>query len=204
MAGGTFDVVVNRTVGTDGDLTVPLTIKYGTAHATDLGTLPSLTLTFLEGETSKTLKFPINDDAINEWRESLELNIDTFATGIFGPPSFGSTTNVLTIGESDGTSTPTYTDTDDDIATVRITKGATFTVFMDDPDGDTKGPIGGIQVAGTDPAKTTLTVSVKKSQTSTDGGTIGVGSVFGSTGVRTLNPSKSSLYDPRHPAPDLA
>jgi autotransporter-associated beta strand protein len=86
--------------------------------------------------------------------------------------------------------TRTYKDTDGDIYTVRLTGPGTVEALIADPTGNGPGPIDRIMVQGTDPVKSSLSVSVKKSKTGD--GYDSVGEIDGS-GLKSIAARKSDL-----------
>jgi cytoskeletal protein CcmA (bactofilin family) len=86
---------------------------------------------------------------------------------------------------------PTFTDQDGDTYTVKLTGPGTATVFIDDPDGDGKGPIDQIRLSGTDGKKSRLTITVKKNRLGGDG-LVSLGSVVGS-GLAAITARTSDL-----------
>ena len=64
-------------------------------------------------------------------------------------------------------------------------KAGTATVYLTDPDGDGFGPIELIELAGTDPAKSTLTIAVKRPRGGTGDGRARLAEVAG-TGLKAL------------------
>ena len=97
-------VTVNRTNGTDGNVSATLTLSDGTATAgTDYDNQP-LSVDFAAGETSRTVVIPILDDSSFEADETLNLAL--------GSPTEGATigtqrTAVLTIVDNDTQPNPT-------------------------------------------------------------------------------------------------
>ena len=109
-----------------------------------------------------------------------------------GNADLGLFTTTVTINKHNGTTInatdkkPSLVqDVDGDIVGVKLGgKVGSATYYLTDG----KGPIAEIDLAGTDPTKSTLNVTVKKIST----GTVGVGQIYG-TGVRLINLSKSPL-----------
>lgn len=67
---------VERVGGSTGTVTVAYTATFGTADADDIvGTLPSGTLTFLEGETQKLVTLTIRGDTVVEGDETIVLTL---------------------------------------------------------------------------------------------------------------------------------
>jgi hypothetical protein len=72
---GMLSVIVVRTGGTTGNLSVDYATTDGTAIAGQDYTSASGTLTFTGGETTKTIQIPIADDAITETDETFTLRL---------------------------------------------------------------------------------------------------------------------------------
>nr|NCQ71945.1 hypothetical protein [Microcystis aeruginosa W13-16] len=68
-------VTVTRTNGSDGEVSVILTPSDGSAIAGDDYTNTPITVTFANGQTSKTVTIPINNDTIYEPTETVNLTI---------------------------------------------------------------------------------------------------------------------------------
>ncbi len=124
-AGTTATITVNRTGGTTGTVAVNYATSDGTADVGDDYTAASGTLTFLDGETSKTFNVAIDNDTTDEPNETINLTLT-------------SPTNGAVLG-ADDTATLTITDNDDtsvDIGNISVAEGntgttnATFTVTL--------------------------------------------------------------------------
>lgn len=87
----------------------------------------------------------------------------------------------------------TFTDEDGDLYTMILSGPGQMLFLPDDPDGNSRGPIGQIMLSGTDPAKSAVTVSVKKSKTGD--GFVNVAQIVG-TGLKRLTMSKSNIAGP--------
>ncbi|MFM8199557.1 MAG: Calx-beta domain-containing protein, partial [Dolichospermum sp.] len=61
---GTANIILTRTNGSDGEVSVILTPSNGSAIAGDDYTNTPITVTFANGETSKTVTIPLIDDSI--------------------------------------------------------------------------------------------------------------------------------------------
>ena len=96
---GTQDLTVTRTSGSDGAVTVEYAVTGGTAtgSGTDY-TLASGTLSFADGETSKTITVNITDDGTYESDETVEVTLSN-ATG--GASLGTDTVATLTISDND-------------------------------------------------------------------------------------------------------
>lgn len=96
---GTALITVTRTGGSEGAVMVNYATSDGTAIAGNDYTSASGTLTFLEGETSKTFTVPITDDPTQEGLETVNLTLSAPMGGAtLGTPS----SVVLTIVDNDG------------------------------------------------------------------------------------------------------
>ncbi|MCA2906031.1 ELWxxDGT repeat protein, partial [Microcystis sp. M042S1] len=72
---GTANITLTRTNGSDGEVSVILTPSNGSAIAGDDYTNTPITVTFANGETSKTVTIPINNDTIYEPTETVNLTL---------------------------------------------------------------------------------------------------------------------------------
>jgi uncharacterized repeat protein (TIGR01451 family) len=130
---GTASIDVTRTSGSGGTVTVHYTITNGTASSADYTGATSGTLTFNNGDTTKTISIPIVNDSLDEVNETLNLALDT-PTG--GAVLGAQTTAVLTITDDDPTPSLSIND-------VTVTEGnsgtvdATFTVTLSAASGQT-------------------------------------------------------------------
>jgi subtilisin-like proprotein convertase family protein len=196
-------ITVTRAAGTDGAVTVDYATTNGTAQAGSDYTTTTGTLTLAEGQTSETFTIPITDDTANEGRETLTLTL----TNPGGNVRLGTqTAATLTVNPSDGkliTGTDAkpqavMTDSDGDLATVKLAgKVGTAKVYITDPDGDGKGPIELIEVAGTNPAAgkaptATVTVTPSKPKGGTGDGFVTIGGVTG-TALKSFSAPKMDL-----------
>jgi hypothetical protein len=78
--GGSIDVVVTRTDGSTGPFSVTVTVG-GTAAPGDDFTAPAATVTFADGETSRTVTIPILDDTLAEGDETIVLTLSDPTNG---------------------------------------------------------------------------------------------------------------------------
>jgi surface-anchored protein len=101
---GTATITVNRSFGSDGPVTIDYATSDGTAQAGVDYTATSGTLSFANGETSKTITIPIAVDGFVENNETINLTLSN-PTG--GAELGGRTSAVLTMIE------------DNDVATVQ-------------------------------------------------------------------------------------
>ncbi|MFM6224184.1 MAG: Calx-beta domain-containing protein [Dolichospermum sp.] len=95
---GTANITLTRTNGSDGEVSVILTPSNGSAIAGEDYTNTPITVTFANGETSKTVTIPINNDSIYEPTETVNLTLSN--------PTGGATlgtqqTAILTIIDND-------------------------------------------------------------------------------------------------------
>ncbi len=84
---GTLSVIVVRTGGTTGNLSVDYATTEGTAIAGQDFTSTSGTLTFTGGETTKTIQIPIADDATTEFDETFSISLSTANLEALGAPA---------------------------------------------------------------------------------------------------------------------
>jgi len=200
--GGSFLVTVSRTGQTDGAVSIDYSTADNTAHhggpatrGQDDYTPASGTLSWADGEGGdKTFPIPILQDGLNEGKELINLSL----TNAVGFPGLGLTSAVLAIEPSDGQGPGKYLDTDGDkyLITLSGPKAGSLLYYRTDPDGDSRGPIELIQLTGTtpylQPRANVLSITVTKSLTSTDGGTVGLGAITG-TPVRRIYAPKATL-----------
>ncbi len=72
---GTIHVTLTRTGGSEGEVSVTINLTDDTATAPDDYTSDPITVTFANGETSKTVSIPIVDDGIFEATETVNLTL---------------------------------------------------------------------------------------------------------------------------------
>jgi uncharacterized delta-60 repeat protein len=197
----TVTVTATRAGQTDGAVSVTLVTGGGTAHSGGLVatgqddyTPTAHTFAWADGVGGdQTWDITINPDALNEGRELIALAL----TDPVGSPGLGLTGASVAIAPSDGQGPGTYRDQDGDKVTIKLTgKTGSLQWFRTDPDGDGKGPIELVELAGTLPdplkPKASLVVAVAKSKTTTDGGTVGLGAITGS-GLKGISARKANL-----------
>jgi hypothetical protein len=85
---GSVTITVNRTEGSNGTVTVDYSTTNGTATAGADYTAVSGTLTFNDGETSRTFNVPIKDDALVEGTETINLKLSNPTGGASVAPAF--------------------------------------------------------------------------------------------------------------------
>jgi CSLREA domain-containing protein len=123
-------ITVTRTGGSAGTATVQIATSNGTATAGSDYTAVSQTVTFGNGETSKTVSIPITDELINEPDETVNLTLSSAGgSGALGTP----VTAVLTITNDDPTggyikfSAPSYSVAEGGVATITVQRVGTLT-----------------------------------------------------------------------------
>ncbi|NPV89323.1 MAG: hypothetical protein HPY50_00925 [Firmicutes bacterium] len=95
--GGSVTITVNRSGGSDGAVTVDYATSNGTATAGSDYTAASGTLSFADGETSKTFTVSITDDAVYEGGETVNLTLSNATGGA----DLGTSAAVLTITDNE-------------------------------------------------------------------------------------------------------
>jgi autotransporter-associated beta strand protein len=88
----------------------------------------------------------------------------------------------------------TYTDTDGDTYTVKLTGPGTVAALLADPTGNGQGPINRIYLNGTDPTKSRLSIAVKKGKTGD--GYVSIGDINGS-GLKSISARNCDLIGGR-------
>jgi Bacterial Ig-like domain/Calx-beta domain len=192
--GGSVLVTVSRVNGGDGPATVAYATSNGSATAGDYGAV-SGTLTWIDGNTlDQTITIPILPDSLSEGKETFGLALSApSANATLGSPA----ATKVTINKSGGlTFTPssknsqfTVTDALGNQETVRMGGGVgSLTYYL------TNGqfPISEIDLNGTDPAKSTVSIAVKRPKGATSDGLVGIGEIDG-TGLKSLSLGKNYL-----------
>ena len=77
----TANINLVRTGGSDGEVSITLTPTDGTATAGSDYTNTPITVTFADGETSKTITIPIDDDTVYETTETVNLSLSNPTSG---------------------------------------------------------------------------------------------------------------------------
>lgn len=95
-----------------------------------------------------------------------------------------------TISAANPGSKQTFTDDDGDVYTLSLKGPGQMKFLPDDADADGKGPIGLMLLSGTDPAKSSLSVTVKKAKTGD--GRVSIGAIEG-TGLKAITAAGSDL-----------
>ncbi len=117
VGAGGININVTRTGGSTGTVMVNYATANGSATAPDDYTATSGTLTFTDGQTSKTINIPVNNDTTSEPAESFSISLSNPTGGAtLGSP----TTATLNINDNDA---PTIS-----ISDVSVTEGNAGTV----------------------------------------------------------------------------
>jgi len=123
-------ITITRTGGSAGTATVKIDTSNGTATAGSDYTAVSQTVTFNNGETSKTVNIPISDDLLNEPDETVNITLSNAGgSGALGTPA----TAVLTITNDDPAggyikfSTANYNVNEGGVATITVQRTGTLT-----------------------------------------------------------------------------
>jgi hypothetical protein len=183
-------VVVHRQFDSHGVVTVDYATANGTATAGVNYTAASGTLTWADGNSAdQTLTIPVLNDTTNSGNETFTVTLSNpTGNALAGPVS----ATTVTIGKHNGVTvqsappkglkpSATFTDANGDEVTISLGgKTGTATYYL------TEGrlPFSEIDLAGTDPTKTTVTIAVKKPKGATAAG-LGIGEVDG-TGFKTF------------------
>ena len=99
--GDTVNVTLERSGGSAGAITVTLDLSFGTANDDDL-TLSAQSVSFGDGETSKTVSIALNNDTLEEGTETATLSLSNATTD-------SSDSITVTITDSTESSTPPTT-----------------------------------------------------------------------------------------------
>jgi Calx-beta domain-containing protein/cadherin-like protein/Big-like domain-containing protein/uncharacterized protein DUF4214 len=123
-------ITINRVGGSAATATVQIATSNGTATAGSDYTAVSQTVTFNDGETSKTVNVPITDDLLNEPDETVNLTLSNAGgSATLGSPA----TAVLTITNDDPAggyikfSAPNYNVNEGGVATITAQRVGTLT-----------------------------------------------------------------------------
>jgi hypothetical protein len=185
----TVTVFVRRTGGSDGPVSIDYTVGGGTATAGDDYTVvggATGTLSWAAGETGdKPIVINILDDGRSSGPETIPLSLGT-PTGLAQAGLMNSTVVIGKIHPRTITAKSRslrFTDSDGDLVTVKFGgKIGSADVYLT----DSHGPISVVDLAGTDPRTTSVTISVVKPRHGTGDGLVGLGELHGS-GLRLLN-----------------
>lgn len=174
-------VKVRRSGGTTGAVGVSYATQEQTATSGSDYVSSTGTLQWADGEGGdKTFTVAIRPDSFSEGAEAFLLAI----SNLTGGASVGLSEAVVTIAMNDllvlspVNRVLAFMDDDGDIVTTKLSGNAgTASIALTNG----KGPIDTIQLTGTDPLRTALSISVKKNRlTSTDNGRVSLGRVVGS------------------------
>ncbi|WP_218933777.1 Calx-beta domain-containing protein [Rubripirellula lacrimiformis] len=165
---GTATFTVNRTGGSDGAVTVNFATANGSATAGSDYTSNSGTLSFADGETSKTVTVAITDDSDVESNETFTVSI----SGASGGATLGSvTTSTATIVDNDAVVVPGVLSLSP--ATVSVNEDAGTVVFTVNRTGGSDGAVtvnfatsNGSATAGSDYTSNSGTLSFADGETS--------------------------------------
>ncbi|MFN2577805.1 MAG: choice-of-anchor Q domain-containing protein [Pyrinomonadaceae bacterium] len=147
-------ITISRTGGSAGTATVQIATSNGTATAASDYTAVTQTVTFNDGEISKTVNIPINDDFLNEPDETVNLTL----SNVGGSGALGAqTTAVLTIVNDDPTggylkfSAANYSVAEGGIVTITVERQGTLTqaVTVDFATSDDSDPAAMVRCAPT-------------------------------------------------------
>lgn len=180
-------IVVLRTGGSTGEVTIDYAASNGSATAGDDYTGVTGTLTFANGVTRQTFGIPILDDTLSEGHETVALRLTNPTNhALLGARA----TSTLTILDNELTFGPgTFTDSDGDRYTVALIGPGQVRIALDDPDGDGKGSINSITFTDT----TNLSsLSITVTKVTGGDGEVGIGRVIGGT-LSSFNAAKSDL-----------
>lgn len=154
---GTVLITVSRINGSDGLVSVAYATSNGSATSGDY-TATSGVLTWIDGDfADKTFSVTINpNDGLSEGDETIHLTLSSPSGGAI---LAAQSTSVLTIAKNSPLASGVpFTDADGDQVTLKLSGPGTLNYYLTDG----KGPIAEIDLAGTDPLKSTLSVAVKK------------------------------------------
>ncbi|HKB01463.1 MAG TPA: FG-GAP-like repeat-containing protein, partial [Gemmataceae bacterium] len=211
LAAHTVTITVTRAGQTEGAVSIDYSTSDGTAHngrSASTGqadyTPVSGTLSWADGEGgAKSFTIPILPDPLNEGKELINLAL----TNPVGSPALGLTSATAAIAPSDGrvinatarVPSSMFFDASGlagDLVTVRLAgRLGTATVYLTDTDGDGNGPIEWIDLAGTDPLKSSLVITARKPRGGTGDGRASVAEVTG-TGLLALRAPTTDLNGP--------
>ncbi|HKB05521.1 MAG TPA: Calx-beta domain-containing protein, partial [Gemmataceae bacterium] len=199
---GFATITVVRTGGTDGPVSVQFSTADGTARSTGLKldyTAVTDTKGWSDGEGgAKTFTVPILEDIYNEGRETIVLNLTNPTGG-----AIAGAAGALVIRPSDPRFNPLFLDSEGDIANVKLSGPGQLGFYLTDPDGDHRGDLELIEVSGTDPLRSVVTLIVQKGVQPTADGKITLGGIIGS-GLKAIVAAKANLdpdiLDPAEPA----
>lgn len=119
---GTAAITIDRIGGTSGTITIDYATSNGTAIAGQDYTATSGTVTFLNGETSKTIFVPVTNDTTDEPAETFNVTLSNPTGGAFVPFN---PTHVVTISDDDNPPTVSI----NDVSILEGNQGATTFTF---------------------------------------------------------------------------
>lgn len=187
---GNATITVRRSGGSGGTVTIAYTTTSGSAIAGLDFTTSTGVLTFLFGETTKTINVPILNDTLPEGSESLILTLSNPTGGAFLDPNGDVSRLTILDDDSAAQNTLSFTDSDGDIFTVKLSGLGTASISLNDPDGDQRGSINTIALAGTD-AKSALSVLVKRSKIGD--GKVSIQSITGASSLKSIRANRSDI-----------
>jgi predicted outer membrane repeat protein len=187
--GGMATVTVSRLLGDDGAVSIDIATSDGLARAGLDYTAATGTLSWADGEGgSKSFVVNILQDDANEGWEDITFTLSNPT----GNPGLGLATSRVVILPSDPLGPGTFFDTDGDRVKLKLTGPGQLAYYLNDSDGDGRGPIDWLELTDTNPLKSSVTLTTKKSPTTTDGGGVAVGTVTG-PGLKSLSAGKAEL-----------
>jgi uncharacterized membrane protein YgdD (TMEM256/DUF423 family) len=191
---GTIQITVSRANGGDGPAAVSYATADRSATAGDYGAGAG-TLTWADGDTSdRVITIPIIDDPLNEGKETFALTLsDPTGNAVLGSPAAATVTiaasDGVTVHATDRSPQVSVTDADGDQEAVRLGGGlGDLTYYLTNG----AGPVSELDLAGTDPTKSTLAITAKKPKGGTGDGLVGIGEIDG-PGLRSLSLGKNFL-----------
>ena len=188
----TATIVVSRTGGSEGEVTISYSTSNGTAIAgsdedSDY-TGASGILTFADGVTTQSFEVPIRDDEQSEGHETVVLHLSTPTNGaILGARA----TATLTIVDNELTFGPgNFVDDDGDKYTIKLSGPGQAVIALEDSNGDGKGSVKAILLSNTTSASS-VTLTVTKAITGD--GEVAIGRVTGAGSLSAFAAAKSDL-----------
>jgi len=206
--GGTVGIVVQRSSGSDGPVDIDLISALGNAEASDIAfAIGTTTVHFNDGETTRTINIPINNDPLSEGFETVNFSLSNASKGII---PLGTST-VLTINPSNpiifystNKFPQKFLDVDQDVITVNTVAVPVLNVYGTDEalplaaGNVLHAPISLLELVGTVPLKSSLSVAVAKAPKTlanpnpTGDGIATIGGITGS-GLKSVSASKVTL-----------
>jgi uncharacterized delta-60 repeat protein len=188
---GTATITVRRLFNSTGPVSVQYATSDGTATAPTDYAITSGTISWADGETGdKTITVPLVHDNLSEGNEAFNVTLSA-PTGeaVVGLQGTATVTIAKHHPLAMGT---TFTDADGDLVTVRMNGPVGTSAFYLT---DGSGPISEIDLAGTDPLQSSISIVVKKPKGGTGDGRVGVGEVdlADGSGVRSVSMPTADL-----------